>query len=477
MRRDREKLNGDKKRSPLIREGSRIDRLLDRQFGSPMFSWRQIFSMLTPLIMDSFFICLIGMLTTAMISSSSQESVSAVSLVSPLYMMIYAVYNAISAGGTVVVAQFKGKGEVERMKSAAGQLLFATPLSAIVACVILVAFADPLVHFLFAGVEETVLVKAENYLIGMAISMIFLAVYMSGFAVFRGLGETKICLHLTIIINLLHFLASFVFINMMRLDIMGSALSLNLARLVGGVAAVWMLLSPRSVLRVQACHVFRIDKKIIREIFRIGIPFGMEQLFMNGGSMLVQIYIARLGTMNVAANAVANSAYSLLYAAPSAVATLAVTVVGQCVGAGDRDLARRYGKGMVKLGTGINVVALAVLLPLLPLILKLYQAPDNTLTMIYTVLAIAAVCMPFFWTPSNTLPSVLRSAGDASFSSYFSLVTMWVIRVGLGYVFAIPLGLGLPGVWICMCLEWAVRTAVFWKRFSGDKWLSHYQED
>src|SRR5699024_9925674 len=125
------------------RKGSRLDRLLEGQLGSSMFSWRQILTMLSPLIMDSFFICLISMLTTAMISSSSQESVSAVSLVSPLYMMIYAVYNAISAGGTVVVAQFKGKGEVERMKSAAGQLLFATPISAIVACVILVAFADP----------------------------------------------------------------------------------------------------------------------------------------------------------------------------------------------------------------------------------------------------------------------------------------------------------------------------------------------
>ena len=238
-----------------------------------------------------------------------------------------------------MVAQFKGKGEVERMKSAAGQLLFATPISAIVACVILVAFADPLVHFLFAGVEEAVLTKAEHYLIGIAISMIFLSVYMSGFAVFRGLGETKICLHLTIIINLLHFIASFVFINLMHLDIMGSVLSLNLARIVGGAAAIWMLLSPKSVLRVQARHVFRIDKKIIREIFRIGIPFGMEQLFMNGGSMLVQIYIARLGTMNVAANAVANSAFSLLYAAPSAVGNLAVTVVGQCVGAGEKGLA------------------------------------------------------------------------------------------------------------------------------------------
>ena len=54
--------------------------------------------MLAPLIMDSFFVCAIGVLTTAMISSSSQESVSAVSLVSPLYLMVYAVYNAVSAG-------------------------------------------------------------------------------------------------------------------------------------------------------------------------------------------------------------------------------------------------------------------------------------------------------------------------------------------------------------------------------------------
>ena len=80
-------------------------------------------------------------------------------------------------------------------------------------------------------------------------------------------------------------MASFVFINVMRLDIMGSALALNLARFVGGAAAVWMLLSPKSILRVEnAPCFFRLDKKILKEIFRIGIPYGMEQLFMNGGS-------------------------------------------------------------------------------------------------------------------------------------------------------------------------------------------------
>lgn len=53
--------------------------------------------------------------------------------------------------------------------------------------------------------------------------------------------------------------------------------------------------------------------------------------------------------------------------------------------------------------------------------------------------------MPFFWGASSVLPSVMRSAGDASYASYFSLVTMWVVRVGLGYLMAIPMGLGLGG--------------------------------
>lgn len=128
---------------------------------------------------------------------------------------------------------------------------------------------------MFNGVSDVVLDKTKDYLIGVAISMIFLAVYMSVFAVFRGLDETKKCLHLTVIINLLHFIASFVFINIMHLDILGSTLSLNLARFVGGAAAVFMLLSPKSVLHVQIKHIFCIDKKILWQIFRVGIPFCM----------------------------------------------------------------------------------------------------------------------------------------------------------------------------------------------------------
>ena len=456
----------------LIKSGSKFDRFLDRQLGSPMFSYQQLFSMLVPLILDQFFINFIFLLTTAMISSSSQESVSAVSLVSPLYMMIYAIFNAVAAGGTVVVAQYKGHGDPERVRRSAGQVVLATSALAIAFSAILIALSGPLVDLMFGAAEPLVVSKAKDYLVGICISMMFHSFYLGAFSIFRGLGETKTCLYLTILINLLHLFGSFLFINILKLDIFGTVLSLNLARLIGGAVAVYLLMRPSSPMRVYLKDIIHLDFDMLKSIFRIGIPFALEQVFFNGGSMLVQTYIVRLGTVSVAANAITNSAFAILYSCGLAVSTLATTIIGQCIGAGEKSLARRYGMKMNWLGSAVTVLSLLVLMPLMPLILKLYQAPAETLSTIYYLLLIAIIPMPFFWSFSNIMPCVLRAAGDAAYSSVVSLITMWIVRVGLGYIFAIPFGLGVYGVWACMGIEWAVRTVIFCLRYRSGVWLN-----
>ncbi len=456
----------------LLMHGSKVDLFLERQFGSKLFTYKKIFSMLIPLILDQFFINIIGLLTTAMISSSSQESVSAVSMINPFSMIIWAVFSAISVGGTVIVAQYKGSGNESKTREAAGQVMLATFLVAIASCVILVAFSDVLVHRMFGAADPIVINKARGYLIGVAISQIFLSVYMGGFAVFRGMGATKICLRLTVIINVIHLLASMLFLNVMHLDIFGTTLSLNIARLIGSVVAVWILMYPNSIMRIYPQDIFKINKPILKSVFKLGIPFALEQVFFNGGSIIVQTYIVNLGTINIAANAIANSAFSILYSAGLAVGILATTIVGQCLGADDKALARHYGIKMVRLGTVISLVSIIVLFPLMPTIISWYQAPKETLSIIYKLLLIAIIPMPFFWSYSNVMPCVLRSAGDATFSSTVSLITMWIVRVGLGYIFTITLGFGLQGVWICMGFEWVVRTIIFYLRYRSGVWLS-----
>ena len=77
---------------------SKVNNYLSKQYGSTMFSHQEIMNMLFPLILDMFFINVISMLTTAMISSSSQESVAAVSMINHVATLVLCLLNAIAAG-------------------------------------------------------------------------------------------------------------------------------------------------------------------------------------------------------------------------------------------------------------------------------------------------------------------------------------------------------------------------------------------
>lgn len=451
---------------------SKAQAFLSAQFSSTMFSYGEIFRMLFPLILDMFFINAINMLTTSMISSSSQASVAAVSMISPITTLIICLLNAIAAGGTVVVAQYKGRGDQARINEAAGHTLLITVGISVAANILLIVFSSPIVHFLYGNAEPLVVSKSIQYLAGSCVSLIIFSVYSGIFAIFRGLGETKICLNLTIIINVSYFILSFIFINILKLDILGTVLALIFARILGSAVSIFHLfLKKNRLLMLKVREIFHFDPGIFRSMLKISIPFGSEQLFFYGGSILVQKYMVELGTASIAANAIGNSLFGLAYAAPYAVGNLATTVIGQCVGADKRDLARWYGKKLIYLGTALVILSLIVFIPLMPWLLGCFHPEADTIPLIMRLMWIAMIPMPFFWPMSNIMPYTLRSAGDATYSSVVSLITMWAVRVGAGYIAAIPLGFGIEGVWVCMSLEWVVRFFLFLARFKGQAWL------
>ncbi len=448
---------------------------LSSQLSSPMFTYSQILSMLAPLILDMFFINAISMLTTSMISSSSQESVAAVSMINPITTLILCMLNAIAAGGTVVVAQYKGRGDETRIAEAGGHTISVTCSIALFLCTLSAIGASPIVYFLYDGADPLVIQKSIDYLFGVSISLIIYAVYSAIFAIFRGLGDTKICLYLTICINISYFLLSLIFINILQTDIMGTVLALILARLFGALFSLYYLFwKKKRLLVIRVREIFHLDRSIINAMLKISVPFGSEQLFFYGGTILAQKYMVPLGTASIAANAIGSSLFGMAYAAPYAVANLATTIIGQCIGAGRKDLARWYGKKLIHLGTVLVLMSLCVFIPLMPWLLQFFHPETNTISLIYRLLWIAMIPMPFFWSVSNIMPNVLRSAGDASYPSIVSLITMWVIRVGAGYIAAIPMGLGVEGIWICMSLEWFIRFILFYLRFRGEKWLNKH---
>lgn len=457
----------------ILAEGSRLDSYLSRQLSSPQFDYKKIFSMLFPLILDQFFIYAINMLSSAMISSSSQDSVTAVGMMSPIVMIMMSLLFAVSSGGTVIVAQASGKGDADMVKKTASQIIIAGLLLTLAACTLIICFAEPVVDLFYSGADPLIRQKSCVYLRGICVSMIPFAIYNSIFAVLRGTGDTKLCLRLTIIINILFLVFNLLFVNLLKLDIHGSYLSLIVARLVGGGAALFILLSHQSPIRIKIKNLLFIDWGIQKSILRLGFPFALEQIFLNLGALQTQVYIVSLGTLATAANTISGSVSNVFYGAGFAVSTLAITVVGQCIGAGDIESAKKYGKKLITMGTVVVIISTCILFLCLPLILNLYAPLPDTRAVINQLVLIGLVPLPFFWTLSYVMPSTLRAAGDVNFTSIVGLVVMWIFRVGLGWFLAIPLKMGVYGAWISISAEWAVRALIFTIRFKGKTWYSH----
>ena len=452
---------------------ARVKARLDRQLESPQFSASQLYHMTLPFILDSLSITFINVLITALISSSGETSVAAVNLVSPLLGLVVCIINGVSAGGTVAVTQSCGSGNGEKACQAAGHTLWLTFVTGSVLCVGFILFPRASLTLLYRQADPAVMEKAVRYMVPGGLSIIIFTVYTGAYAVLRGLGESKKCLWLSIIINLAYLVFSVLFINVLRMDVQGSAAALLLARAVGSLAALGFLFLPKDLpVTIPVRCVFSFRRDVLRSITEVGAPFGLEQLLLYGGNIVITVLLVPLGTSAVAVNAVAISLFSFMTSAANAASALAMTVVGRCVGARDGRSAFSYGWKSVVLALGLLAAACVPLYPLSPWLLEhLYHVAAAPRAQAMGLLGSILLPALLFWPVSSTMPSVLRAAHDTVFPSVLAIAAMWAVRVGLGWVLAFPVGMGLAGLWVSMWAEWAVRAAPLGFRFIRRRWL------
>ncbi|HBJ16870.1 MAG TPA: hypothetical protein DDY81_03430, partial [Clostridiales bacterium] len=307
-----------------------LDSFLTRTLSGTVFSWREILHLTFPNVLDCLSVMFLSMLITALISSNGEESVAAVSLVTPLAWMITCIFNGISAGGTVVVAQSCGMKDPVRIRKAVGMTLWLTAAVGTVVCLPLLMFPRQVLTLLYPGAEAVVLEKARIYLSGSAWSILVFTIYTASFGILRGLGESGRCLALSVIINVAYLVFSILFLNVLQLDILGSVFALLLARFIGAAASVILLFFWKAPVRMSFGQIFTCDKGILRSTLQISIPLGLEQACASLGNVVAEMYMIPLGTTALATHAIANSVIGVWYSPAMAAANLSVTVVGRC---------------------------------------------------------------------------------------------------------------------------------------------------
>jgi putative MATE family efflux protein len=284
------------------------------------------------------------------------------------------------------------------------------------------------------------------------------------------MGNSKISMKVSIIMNIIHVLLNAIFIFGMGLGVAGAAISTLITRAFAAIALFILLRNAKLPIHIGKIRAFRLDINMIKKILHIGIPNGLENSVFQIGKILVQGIIAGLGTSAITANAVAGTIGGFGVLPGSAIALALITVVGQCMGAGDFDGIKNYTKRLMKYSFLIIIVLNLLIILMLPLILKLYGLSDETSTLTKQLITYHCILSSLIWPLSFALPSALRATYDVKFTLWISMFSMWVWRIAFSYVLAIHFNMGVFGVWIAMTIDWLFRSICFVTRFKKEKY-------
>lgn len=437
-----------------------------------LFSNQDLKKLIIPLIIEQILVILVGFSDTVMVASVGEAAVSAVSLVDGINVLLINIFSALATGGAVVASQFIGQGSIKKAQYSAKQLILITALLASVLMIIIIIFNGSLLQLIFGHVEVNVMKNAEIYFLFSAISYPFIALYNAGAALFRAIGNSKISMINSAIMNVINIGLNAVFIFGFKWGVFGAVLATLIARMVACTVILKTLSHKNNELYVDDYLHWHFDFTYIKKILTIGIPSGLENGMFQFGKILVQSLIASFGTYSIAANAVSNNLAQMQIIPGMAMSLTMVTVVGRCVGANDYKQAKYYIKKLMKITYITMAVLIAVLLVFTPIILKFYVLSKETIDLAYQCIFIHTIFAATIWPLAFTFPNALRASNDAKFTMIVSATSMWIFRFCFSYIIGRYMGYGLLGVWIAMFIDWIVRSIFFIWRYHSGKWMN-----
>ena len=435
-----------------------------------MFSRKDLTRLIVPLIIEQVFAATIGIADTLMVAQVSEAAVSGVALVDAVNLLLINIFTALATGGAIITAQYLGREDADGANRSAKQLFLVTLMfSAVIAAVGLAANRQ-ILSLLYGRIELDVMRDAQVYFYLSALSYPFIATFNACAALFRAMNNSRVSMLSSVLMNLINVAGNALLIYGFHMGVAGAGIASLVSRVVGAVLLFMLLSKPRYVIHFSKLFPLRLELDTIKKILKIGVPNGLENGMFHIGKIMVQGMVTAFGTTAIAANAVAANFASISMLAGSSISMAAITVVGRCIGARDYKQASHYMKRLTAVSQLLVMVVYVVLILTMNPILKLYDLSAEGTALARQMVICVSILGVLFWSVAFVLPSGLRAANDVNFTMTVAILSMWVFRVGGGYLFSNLLGFGALGVWLGMGSDWLFRAVVFSIRLVRGRW-------
>ncbi len=438
---------------------------------TPAFS-RKLLTLILPIAFQQFMLALVSASDALMLGVLSQDALSAVSLASQVTFVENLFLAAMTIGLSMLAAQYWGKNDRISVEKIFAYVMKITAAVSFLFFVIGLVMPNTLMH-IFTGEKDLIrggavylrTVALSFFLSG--ISQIYLCILKNSSKAITAGVISSVSVVLNIFLNAVLIFGLFGF---PRLEIAGAALATVVSKLVEVLWCVAQTVKKDSI-HLRLRYIIHSDKLLKNDFWKYTTPVLGNEIVWGVGFTMYSVIMGHLGTDAVAANSVVNIIKNLIVCFCIGLGNGGGIIVGNELGAGRPDAAKKYGRKLCRLAIAFGIISGVVMFIINPLILRISNLSDTANYYLKRMIVMCSVYMVGKSVNTTTIGGIFCAGGDSKFGFFCDSVTMWCITVPLGFLSAFVWKLPVLAVYLIINLDEMIKLPVIYKHYKKYLWV------
>lgn len=433
-----------------------------------------------PIMIQNLISTLVNSADTIMLGYVSQTAMAASSLANQYTFVLFCFYYGLSAGTSVLCAQYWGKGDKQTVERILGLASRVVILISLIFFSISFFFPGAIMR-LFTSSPETIH-EGIRYLRVLSFSFIFMGFSQIFVSALRSVGKVvfpSVIYVVSLLVNVL-LNATFIFglFGLPKLGVIGVALGTVSARVVEAVMCIVYSAVSRDV-KIKLENLFRSSGVLFKDFIKISAPAVINDLVWGVAASTFTAILGHIGDDMVAANAVAVMVVNMGAIVCRGFANATTIIVSQTLGENRMEDTKVYASRMLRLTFVVSLLGCGVILAIRPLMLRFYSDKLTPTALSYLGILMIMTTWRLVGEAVNTclICGCFRGGGDSKFGMILDTIFMWGVAVPLMAVAAYVLK--LPPIWVyfVMTLDELEKMPFIFIHYFKHKWMKNITRD
>ena len=434
---------------------------------------RSMLSLALPVAFQQLIGAGLNMIDVLMVGQLGETAVAGLGLANQIFFLLILFLFGVTSGMSIFTAQYWGKEDVQSIRRVLGICLSIAVFVALVFSLAATLMPETLMRFYTE--DQAVIQLGSSYLRIVGLSYIMTAITVSYTAVLRSITLVKLTVLVAVlglgIKTLVAYFLIFGVAGFPKLGVRGAAIGTAVGWSFECVLIIILVYALKTPLAANPLTFFRFNRPFAASVLKTSMPAALNEVLWSLGFTSYNAVYAHIGTDAIAAVNINATIEELVFVLFMGLGNACAVMIGNKIGAGDKDIAFEYGRRFLILGLTTAVLGGVIVFSMRETVVSLYDISPSAANNLRGLMFVFAISAWLKMLNFILFIGALRAGGDTRYAMFTELFSIWMIGVPAALIGGFVLHLPVYGVYALVLLEEAAKAVIVFRRYLSRNWI------